>query len=75
MSDATANIAANTERALVEGRPSAEETLKLATGFLRIKDPDKRAEILALVERYVGGALALAISTLLPSIDWLQALA
>jgi hypothetical protein len=74
VSDTTANLAAKNEKAL-QGRPSAEETLRLTTGFLRIKDPDKRAEILALVERYVGGALALAISTLLPSIDWLQALA
>jgi len=34
--------------------PSAEETLQLVEAFNRIMDPELKAEILALAERYAG---------------------
>jgi hypothetical protein len=35
-------------------RPSDEETLKLVLAFLCIMEPEKRAELLALVEKYAA---------------------
>lgn len=36
----------------MHGRPSDEEALKLALAFFCIMDPDKRAEVMAVAEKF-----------------------
>jgi len=40
--------------------PTAEEALRLTSAFLRITDPDKIAEVLALAERHASKSPKLA---------------
>lgn len=35
-------------------RPSAEEALRLSRAFYRVKSPETRAEIIAIVERHAA---------------------
>ena len=53
MSDA-AEPALETMSPLVRTRASAEEALRLARAFYRVKDAEARANIIALVERYAA---------------------
>lgn len=50
MSDRTTDSSPGDPASLVDVRPSSEDTLKLVTAFLRVKDRQKRAEIIALAE-------------------------
>jgi hypothetical protein len=51
MSDAPNTDAPTGQSADIDAQPSTDDSLRLITAFLRIKDSQGRAEVLAIAER------------------------